>query len=81
MIMSVTVYKVLLQSYRCLLHLMNIMLSNFSAVSLVRSGLNILPAVLNILSTGADEAGIDRTRVVSSKISGNFRKNNGTFPE
>jgi len=61
MIMSVTVYKVSLQRYRCLLHAMNIMLSNFSAVSLVHSGLNILPAVLNILSTGADEAGIDRT--------------------
>jgi len=50
------------------LHVMNIMLSNFSAVSLVRSSLNILPAVLNILSTGADEAGIDRTLLAARAI-------------
>ena len=40
---------------------MNTSCSNFSADSLVFSGRNILPAVLKILSTGADEAGIDNT--------------------
>ena len=40
---------------------MNTSCSNFSADSLVLSGRNILPAVLKIHSTGADEAGIDNT--------------------
>jgi hypothetical protein len=39
---------------------MNMRLSNFSACNLVLSGLKIFPAMLNIRSTGAEDAGIDR---------------------
>jgi len=49
---------------------MKMRLSNFSALSRVLSERKILPAVLKIRSTGADEAGMDNTLLADRATKG-----------
>lgn len=47
--------------FSVLLHLMNINCVNRSSVNLQRSGVKTLPAILNNLSTAAEDAGTPKT--------------------
>ena len=53
-----------------LLHLMNISLKNVVSASRHLSGLNTFPAMLNSLSTGAEDAGIPSTHLAISASEG-----------